>query len=108
MAERDYLVDTSAIARAPQDPVGERLLRLAEAGRLWTCRLLDLEIVYAARARDVAGLIRERQALPKADITPAVMNRALQVAGLMSEASHHRGAKGRPTSSSRRLPRAPT
>ena len=37
-----YLVDTSVLARARQDVVGERLATLAEAGQLWTCRLIDL------------------------------------------------------------------
>jgi predicted nucleic acid-binding protein len=46
MAER-YLVDTSVMARAAQATVGTRLIDLALSGRLWTCRLIDLEITYA-------------------------------------------------------------
>jgi predicted nucleic acid-binding protein len=88
-----YLVDTSALARAPQRIVGDRLEALARSGRLWSCRLLDLEVVYASRARDVTAVVRERRALPEAAITPAVMNRALQVAALLARAGHHRGAK---------------
>jgi predicted nucleic acid-binding protein len=89
----DYLVDTSVLARAPQPKVGERLADLASVGRLWTCRLIDLEVVYASRSRDVAAIIGERQSLPEAAITSAVMDRALQVAGLMARAGRHRGAK---------------
>lgn len=88
-----YLVDTSVLARARQDVVGERLATLAQAGRLWTCRLVDLEVVYASRARDVAAVIEERRALPEAPITAEVMHRALQVAGAMAASGHHRGAK---------------
>ncbi len=88
-----YLVDTSVLARARQDVVGERLATLAQAGQLWTCRLIDLEVVYASRARDVAEVIDERQALPEAPITVEVMRRGLQTAGAMAAAGLHRGAK---------------
>ena len=63
------------------------------AGRFWTCRTVDLEVVYASRARDVADVVEERRALPEAPITPAVMDRALQVAAHLASAGHHRGAK---------------
>ena len=88
-----YLVDTSVLARARQGLVGERLEALALAGGLWTCRLTDLEVVYGSRARDVEGVIEERRALPEAPITPAVMQRVLDVAGLMAASGTHRGAK---------------
>ncbi len=88
-----YLVDTSVLARARQDVVGDRLAALAQAGRLWTCRLIDLEVVYASRARDVADVLEERRALPEAPITAAVMSRALQVAAAMAKSGLHRGAK---------------
>jgi predicted nucleic acid-binding protein len=88
-----YLVDTSVLARARQDIVGDRLATLAQAGRLWTCGLIDLEVVYGSRARDVAEVIEERGALPEAPITVEVMHRALQVAGAMAASGLHRGAK---------------
>jgi predicted nucleic acid-binding protein len=88
-----YLVDTSVLARARQDVVGERLAALAQAGRLWTCRLIDLEVVYASRARDVADVVEERRALPEAPITAEVTSRALQVAAAMAASGLHRGAK---------------
>lgn len=88
-----YLVDTSVLARAPQEIVGDRLASLARAGRLWTCGLIDLEVIYGSRARDVAEVIEERKALPEAPITAGVMQRALQVAGLMAASGLHRGAK---------------
>lgn len=88
-----YLVDTSVLARADQEPVGQRLEQLALSGRLWTCRLIDLEVVYGSRSRDVDDVLDERRAMAEARITPAVMDRALQVAGLMATAGTHRGAK---------------
>ena len=93
MDETRYLVDTSVLGRAHQDVVGERLETLARAGRLWTCRLIDLEVVYGSRSRDAAEVGRERMALPQAPITPAVMDRALRVAVAMAAAGEHRGAK---------------
>lgn len=88
-----YLVDTSVLGRARQDVVGDRLTALARAGRLWTCRLIDLEVVYGSRAGDVAEVIEERMALPEAPITAEVMHRALQTARAMAAAGLHRGAK---------------
>ncbi|HXV65177.1 MAG TPA: PIN domain-containing protein [Vicinamibacteria bacterium] len=93
MAEPRYLVDTSVLARAPQQGVGDRLEALARAGQLWSCRLIDLEVIYGTRARDVDDVIDERMALPEASITPTVMNRAIQMAKMLAAAGHHRGAK---------------
>lgn len=93
MPETRYLVDTSVLGRARQEKVGARLEALARAGRWWTCRLIDLEVVYGSRSRDVAEVIEERRALPEVPITPEVMNRALQIAAAMAAAGHHRGAK---------------
>jgi predicted nucleic acid-binding protein len=93
VADRRYLIDTSVLARADIDSVGQRLETLALAGKFWTCRTVDLEVVFASRARDVADVIEERMALPEAPITPSVMDRALQVAGLLAARRAHRGAK---------------
>jgi predicted nucleic acid-binding protein len=93
MSEHRYLVDTSVLGRAHQPRVGDRLEELARSGRLWTCRLIDLEVVYGSRARDVDEVIAERSALPEAPITSAVLDRAVHVAGLLARAKRHRGAK---------------
>lgn len=93
MAEPRYLVDTSVFARMDLDVVAERLEALAVSGRLWTCRLVDLELAYGARQRDVQTLIETRRELPDAAVTSAVVDRALQVAGLLAAQSLHRGAK---------------
>jgi hypothetical protein len=88
-----YLVDTSVFARAELPEVRERLEQLAIAGKVWTCRLVDLELAWGSRRRDVERLIADRTTFPEAPITPAVMDRALQVAGLMAARALHRGAK---------------
>jgi len=93
MSEPRYLVDTSVFARLELTRVRDRLERLAIAGKVWTCRMVDLELAYGSRRRDVAVLIAERTSFPQAPITAAVMDRALQVAGLMAARGMHRGAK---------------
>jgi hypothetical protein len=93
MADARYLVDTSVLARAHQRQVGDRLEELALAGKLWTCRVVDLEVAFATRANDVNDVIEERQSIPEAPINPAVLDRALRVLGLLSDHNLHRGAK---------------
>ena len=93
MADPSYLVDTSVLGRAHLDPVGDQLEALARQGRMWTCRLIDLEVIYGSRARDVPDVIQERSALPLAPIDAGVMDRAVQVAGLLANSGRHRGAK---------------
>lgn len=93
VADPRYLVDTSVLARAAQSQVGDRLDSLAVSGRLWTCRLVDLEVTYGSRANDVLAVIAERQALPEAPVTLQALDRALEVAGLLATANLHRGAK---------------
>jgi hypothetical protein len=93
MADTRYLVDTSVLGRAHQDKVGTRLEELARNGQMWTCRLIDVEIVYGSRAGEVADIIEERLALPLAPIDTSVLDRAVQVAGGLARTGQHRGAK---------------
>lgn len=93
MAELRYLVDTSVLARAHQKGVGKRLEELSLGGRFWTCRIIDLELVYATRATDVPLVAAARRALPEAPVSPAVLDRALDVMERMAETGLHRGAK---------------
>lgn len=93
MADPRYLVDTSVFVRFDIDEVADRLEQLQLVGKLWTCRMVDLEMVYSSRRRDVADVVSERLALPDAPITPAVLDRALHVSGMMAASGRHRGAK---------------
>jgi predicted nucleic acid-binding protein len=92
MADR-YLVDTSVLARASHPEVGDRLEALALAGRLWTCRIVDLETVYGADAIEARSVAAWRRALPEAPVTSAVMDRALDVLVLLAAAGWHRAAR---------------
>lgn len=93
MVDAHYLVDTSVLGRAEQEPVGERLTALARQGRMWSCQLVDLEVIYGSRAREVDEIASERSALPSAPIDSAVLSRATQVARLLAASGDHRGAK---------------
>jgi predicted nucleic acid-binding protein len=93
VAEPRYLVDTSVWLRVVVHEVSSRLESLALAGKLWTCRMVDLEVVYSTRARQVDSAVERRMQLPEAPITPRVMDRALGVAQLMAAAGLHRAAK---------------
>lgn len=93
MADARYLVDTSVLGRAHQPRIGDRLEELAHNGAMWTCRMIDLEVVFGSRARDVTTVIEERATLPVAPIDQPVMDRAITVAGLLAQSGRHRGAK---------------
>jgi hypothetical protein len=83
----------SPVDERPHRHEARALEALARNGRLWTCRLIDLEVVYGSRPRDVADIIEERRALPSAPIDRSVMDRAVQVAGRLARSGQHRGAK---------------
>ncbi len=93
MPDLRYLADTSVFARAGQAAVGIRLEALAEERRLWTCRMVDLELLHGTRSRDLPAVIAERFGMRDAPITAGVMDRALRVAGLLAAAGLHRAAK---------------
>jgi len=93
MAERGYLVDTSVLGRAHQQAVGDRLEFLMTRGQMWTCRMVDLEVAYGSRAGEVAEVIQERRAFPTAPINDFIMDRAVEVAGMLARTNLHRGAK---------------
>jgi predicted nucleic acid-binding protein len=86
-------VDTSVIARSRQPEVADVLDDLAINGRLWTCRMVDLELIYSVRGTDVAELAAERRLLPEAPVTPPALDRALEVMELMRTKGLRRAAK---------------
>lgn len=58
-----YLIDKSALARMPLEPVRRRLAPIIEAGEAATCGVIELEILYSARSHDEHDKIRRRRAL---------------------------------------------
>lgn len=86
-----YLADTSAIARFRSPAVSARLRPMLEDGDIATCAIVDLEVLYSARnAAHYEAIREERGALESAPITPAVVDRALDVQHSLARSGHHR------------------
>ena len=86
-----YLVDKSALARARDAGIGERLRQLAEAGLLVTCSIVDLEVLFSARSRgDYDDMADELAGFGHLPIDEAVMDRAKDVQRQLAVGGRHR------------------
>lgn len=86
-----YLGDKSALARMSISVIRDRLEPLIVNGLVATCGIVDLEVGYSAKNADVhAEVVTERHALPRAPIDDDVLDRALQVQGLLARRGQHR------------------
>jgi predicted nucleic acid-binding protein len=87
-----HLADTSALARLHNDDVAARISPMFLGGRIATCALVDLEVLRTARtAAEHEEIWFERQLLPRAPMTEAGTNRAIEVQGELCARGHHRG-----------------
>lgn len=93
MSDRRTLLDTSVLARAQQPLVTEQMRNLAFHGRLRTCRMVDLDYAYIARAKDITTVINGRRRVQDVPIRPDTMEHALDIMEALAEAGFHRGAK---------------
>lgn len=87
-----YLADKSALTRSDTRPeVRDVVEPLLLAGRIATCGIVDLELLYSAPTpatyRELAGVLR---AMPRVPVTDAVVDRALEVQSLLARHSRHR------------------
>jgi predicted nucleic acid-binding protein len=87
-----YLVDKSALARMPLEPVRQRLAPIIEAGEAATCALIDLEVLYSARNHYEHERIRSRRSLAytKVSLTEEIFQRAISVQGALARRGQHR------------------
>lgn len=86
-----HLADTSALARVHHDDVAARLNPMFMGGRIATCGLVDLEVLVSARGGpDHEEMWLDRQLLPRAPITDACTDRAIDVQGELAERGLHR------------------
>lgn len=87
-----FLVDKSALARMPLEPVRQRLAPIIEAGEAATCSIVDLEVLYSVRSFDQHRRTRQRRTLAyeKVPLTEQVFERALDVQGELSKSGRHR------------------
>lgn len=92
MAPR-YLADKSALTRRETRPEVRAVIEpLLLAGQIATCGIVDLELLYSASSPSVyAALAAVLRALPRVPVTEAVLDRALEVQGLLAKRSQHRG-----------------
>ena len=56
-----------------------------------TCAIVDLEVLYSARsAADYRAILEERRGFESVPVTPEVMDRAIEVQGLLARRGRHR------------------
>jgi predicted nucleic acid-binding protein len=88
-----YLVDKSAFARARQSAVATALNPLFASGRIGTCGVLELEVLFSARNH--ADFVRTRARLAgfiHFDVVQGDFDRALEVMELLARRGQHRAA----------------
>jgi predicted nucleic acid-binding protein len=86
-----YLADKSALARFPVPAVAARLRPLLEEGRLASCAIVDLEVLYSSRNLvDYEEVLEERRALDSAPITEEVMRVAIDLQHELARRGQHR------------------
>lgn len=87
-----YLIDKSALARMPLEPVQQRLAPIIEAGEAATCSIVDLEILYSARNAREHEKIRTRRGLAYSRIPlgEAHFQRAIAVQSELAQKGRHR------------------
>jgi predicted nucleic acid-binding protein len=87
-----YLIDKSALARMPLEPVKNRLAPIIEAGEAATCAIVDLEVLFSARNREEYEHIRRRRALVyrSVPVDEAVFQRAIAVQAELARTGRHR------------------
>jgi predicted nucleic acid-binding protein len=87
-----YLIDKSALARMPLEPVRRRLAPIIEAGEAATCAVIDLEVLFSARNAEEHERIRQRRALAYQSVpmTEEILERAIAVQGELAKTGRHR------------------
>ncbi|HEV2853598.1 MAG TPA: PIN domain nuclease [Thermoanaerobaculia bacterium] len=86
------MIDKSALARMPLEPVRERLAPIIEAGQAATCAVIDLEVLYSARNHEEHERIRQRRmfAYQSILITQGTLTRAIAIQGQLAKKGRHR------------------
>jgi predicted nucleic acid-binding protein len=87
-----FLVDKSALARMPLEPVRRRLAPIIEAGDAATCSIVDLEVLYSVRNFEEHQRTRQRRSLAYGKVVLAedVFARAIDVQGELAKSGRHR------------------
>lgn len=88
-----YLADKSALARLETSAdVNVVLDPLLVSGKIATCGVVDLELLYSApNPGDYAATAASLRKLPRVPMSEEVLDRALEVQGRLAKRSQHRG-----------------
>ena len=79
-----HLADTSAWAQLHRSDVAARLVSLIVGGGVATCGVVDLEVLSSVGdAAEHAELVAERRMFPRIVVDDTVLDRALEVQGLL-------------------------
>ncbi len=87
-----YLADKSALTRRETRPEVRAIVEpLLLSGAIATCAIVDLELLYSASSPGVyASLATSLRSLPRVPVSEAVLDRALEVQGMLATRSQHR------------------
>ena len=87
-----FLADKSALTRRENRPEVRQVLEpLLLAGEIATCGIVDLELLYSASSRsNYRAAARALDGMPRVAVTDSVVQRALEVQGMLAERSQHR------------------
>lgn len=87
-----YLADKSALARRDTRPEVRSIVEpLLLAGKIATCGIVDLELLFSAR--DKSGYTRlagALQGMPRVAISESIIERALETQARLADKSQHR------------------
>lgn len=88
----EFLADKSALTRSETRPEVRAVVEpLLLAGRIATCSIVDLELLYSARdAAAYQRLADALQGMPRVPLTEPIMERALAVQATLARSGHHR------------------
>jgi predicted nucleic acid-binding protein len=87
-----YLADKSAIVHLRKPVVAAKLIPLIMAGRISTCGVVELEVLYSARTeRDLLETRTSRaQAYPRIAMSESDFGRVEDVLAMLAKKGHHR------------------
>jgi predicted nucleic acid-binding protein len=86
-----FLADKSALARFRLPAVASRLRPLIEDGDIASCAIVDLEVLYSSRnLTDYDEILEERRSFDSVEITPEVMQRAIELQHALARIEQHR------------------
>jgi predicted nucleic acid-binding protein len=88
-----YIADKSALARLKHPAVAAVLSPLLVGGDVFTCSVIELEVLFSARTHvDLVNTRARRKALPSVDLSQTDFDRAIDVLERLARFGHHRAA----------------